>query len=85
MRTPICLLALSVGLAFCGAASAQDPISYDPTFYDQAELYSPNNPNSLYAIRQRKARAELLKKQKGGMLAKLETLRSQPHRESSVW
>ena len=68
MRAPIWLLALIVGVTVCATAPAQDPISYDPTYYDQFDPYNPNYPNSFYW---RRVRAEELKK-KESVLVKME-------------
>jgi hypothetical protein len=61
MRFSIGLLAIVLGMTICSAARAQDPMTYDPTFYDYYDYYNPANPHSPWA---RYLYEQRLKKQK---------------------
>jgi hypothetical protein len=63
MRFSIGLLAIFLGMTVCSAARAQDPMSYDPTFYDYYDYYNPTNPHSpwaryLYEVRLKKQKQQ---------------------------
>jgi hypothetical protein len=66
MRRPLLLLAIVLGLTVCNAVRAQDPVSYDPNFYDR---------DAYHARLLELQRAKRLKQQPG-MLAKVETFAS---------
>ncbi len=63
MRFSIGLLAILLGMTVCSAAKAQDPVTYDPTFYDYYDYYNPTNPYSpwarhLYELRLKKQKQQ---------------------------
>ena len=75
MRLILGLLAVGIGLACCTSARAQDPLSYDPAYYDYYDYTNPTSPNSSYARRQRYLLA-LKKKQPPGVLARVQNFTS---------
>jgi hypothetical protein len=49
MRLTTGLLVLATALLACAPAHAQDPVTYDPTFYETYDYLNPRNPFSPYA------------------------------------
>src|SRR5260370_19349265 len=66
------LLAIVLGLTVCTGAQAQDPVTYDPNYYEQSDYFNPNNPMSPHARQLRSLRA----KQQAGFIAKVENFAS---------
>src|SRR5260370_38790283 len=66
------LLAIVLGLTVCTGAQAQDPVTYDPNYYEQSDYFNPNNPMSPHARQLRALRA----KQQAGVMAKVENFAS---------
>jgi hypothetical protein len=60
MRLTIGLFVLAVALIACAPARAQDPVTYDPTFYETNDYLNPQNPFSPYArfLRQQRAKKQ---------------------------
>jgi hypothetical protein len=73
MRLAIGLLAIVTSLTVCAAARAQDPMTYDPRFYEEQDYFNPKNPNSPFARHLRQVKAQ---KQKQGILVKMENFAS---------
>jgi hypothetical protein len=65
------LLAIVIGLTVCTGAQAQDPVTYDPNYYEN-DYFNPNNPMSPRARQLRALRA----KQHAGVMAKVENFAS---------
>ncbi len=58
MRVAIGLVVVIVVVLTLGtSARAQDPMTYDPTFYEQQDFLNPANPFSPIAVRLRKQKA----------------------------
>jgi hypothetical protein len=72
MRVTIGLLAIVIGLTVCTSARAQDPATYDPTYYQYNDYYNPRNPFSPYARHLRQLRA----KKQASVLVKMENFAS---------
>jgi hypothetical protein len=72
MRLTVALLAIVWGLTVCTASPAQDPATYDPTYYEKYDYYNPNNRASPYARHLHALRA----KQQTTVLAKVENFAS---------
>jgi hypothetical protein len=72
MRVTVVLLVVVAWMLLCTSARAQDPMTYDPTFYTDNDFYNPRNPFSPYARQLHKIRA----KQHPGMLVKMQNFAS---------
>jgi hypothetical protein len=72
MRITIGLLAIVLGLTLCTSARAQDPATYDPTYYQNYDYYNPRNPFSPYARHLRQLRA----KKQASVLVKMQNFAS---------